>query len=201
MNSQLRPLVVIVVALGALAYLGGIAWAGIATLRSGHSELAIVPGYVTSLVTTIGAALATHFGALFGISQFTPGPGGPRARRGGTRDSAPSFFQVAQWARLPGEPGESSDTGQGRLPVRPSSPDAGGDIDTDPPNGAPPPRRLDGLQVAAAYLYLGSLVLALGFWVASGFSEEASEVIRNMSYSLIGVLAGVLAVALNVRRP
>ena len=55
------------------------------------------------------------------------------------------------------------------------------------------------LQVVAAYLYVFSLVAAVVFWGLDGFSGESAQVLSNMSFTLVGVLAGVLAVALNVR--
>jgi hypothetical protein len=154
--NQLRPLIVILVLLAALAYLGGIAWAGIASL--GTEAEPTIPEVVTQAITVIGGALATHFGAIFGISQFTTGK--PR--------SLSSAVNFNSWTRMPLRNGEKES-------------------------------RLSWLQVVAAYLYVFSLVAAVIFWGLDGFSGQSARVLSNMSFTLVGVLAGVLAVALNVR--
>lgn len=64
--NQLRPLVIVVVLLAAVAYIGGIIWAGVASLSSETKP--DVPEIVIQAITVIGGALATHFGAVFGIS-------------------------------------------------------------------------------------------------------------------------------------
>jgi len=156
--NQLRPLIIILVLLAALAYLGGIAWAGVASLRS-DSEPSI-PEVVTQAITVIGGALATHFGAIFGISQFTTGK--PR--------SISSAVNFTSWSKTPLRAGEKES-------------------------------RLSWLQVLAAYLYVFSLVAAVIFWGLDGFSGQSARVLSNMSFTLVGVLAGVLAVALNLGKP
>lgn len=156
--NQLRPLIIIVVLLAALSYLGGIAWAGFASLNS-ETEPSI-PEVVTQAITVIGGALATHFGAIFGISQFTTGK--PR--------SLSSAVNFNSWTRTPLRNGEKES-------------------------------RLSWLQVVAAYLYVFSLVAAVVFWGLDGFSKESAQVLSNMSFTLVGVLAGVLAVALNLGKP
>ena len=92
--NQLRPLIVILVLLAALAYLGGIAWAGIASLNSETAPG--IPEVVTQAITVIGGALATHFGAIFGISQFTTGK--PR--------SLSSAVNFNSWSKMPLRDGE-----------------------------------------------------------------------------------------------
>jgi hypothetical protein len=155
--KQLRPLILTIVALAAVAYLGGIAWAGIASL--GSDTMPKIPEVVTQAITVIGGALATHFGAIFGISQFT----------GGNPRPIPPVWNIQQWAKLPLRAGESQ-------------------------------QPLDWLQIAAAYLYVLSLLGAVVFWALDGFSSESAQVLSNMSFTFVGVLAGVLTIALNVKK-
>ncbi|HHS97696.1 MAG TPA: hypothetical protein ENK08_07325 [Chloroflexi bacterium] len=54
--------------------------------------------------------------------------------------------------------------------------------------------RLDQMAQVLAYLYLGCLVLGLIFWGATGFSPNAAGVLQNLSYTILGVFAGVVAV-------
>jgi phosphotransferase system glucose/maltose/N-acetylglucosamine-specific IIC component len=171
MNQQLRPLIRIIIFVGALLYVGGIFWAGIASLTHAGPTPPEIPQIVTQAITVIGAALATHFGALFGISQFT----------GGNPRPIPRFYQINSWARLPSRKVKVQ-TAQG-VRVREETPP------------------LDNVQVLAAYLYFGSLLLALIFWALDGFSNSTADVVRNMSYSLVGVVGGVVAVVLNVKKP
>ncbi len=53
---------------------------------------------------------------------------------------------------------------------------------------------LDQMAQILAYLYLGCLVLGLIFWGATGFSPNAASVLQNLSYTILGVFAGVVAV-------
>ena len=167
--TQLRPLILIVVFLGTIGYICGIIVAGIVTLTSsstkGPNEM--MPAFVTQVVTAIGATLATHFGAVFGISQFT----------GGNPRPIPNFFQIHIWARLPPRITLESVTVEKSI------------------------SRLDSVQVIAAYIYFFSLVLAAIFWGLNGFSDHSADIIKNMSVNLLGVMAGVIAVVLNVKKP
>lgn len=92
--KPLRPLVLSLLALAAAAYVGGIAWAGIASL--GSPDEPPLPEIVTYAITAIGGLLATHFGAALGISQFSGGTRGPDLR----------FWR---WARLPERAGAAAD--------------------------------------------------------------------------------------------
>jgi len=175
MSNQLRPLVVIIVLVGALLYIGGIVWGGVISLCANKESPANIPPFVSQAITAIGTALATHFGALFGISQFT----------GGNPRPIPKPHQVQIWATLPHRRRDL-----GALPLQ-----AGVESDDSSEH------RFDFYQIAAAYLYFASLILAGVFWAITGFSEYAADAIRNMSFALIGVIAGVIAVTLNVRRP
>lgn len=67
--KPLRPLILLIVGFAALAYIGGILWAGIASIKCPKVPVQI-PDLVTQAITSIGAVLATNFGALFGISRF-----------------------------------------------------------------------------------------------------------------------------------
>jgi hypothetical protein len=67
--KQTRPLILLIVGFATIAYIGGILWAGIASVTS--PTMPKIPELVTQAITAIGAVLATNFGALFGISQFT----------------------------------------------------------------------------------------------------------------------------------
>ena len=173
MASQLRPLVVVVVFLGALLYAGGIIWAGVASLRSAaEPEL---PDLITQAITAIGAALATHFGALFGISQFT----------GGNPRPIPSPLKIHSWATLPSRPKRKHE----EIPREALRAEEEAD------------HRFDKLQIAAAYFYLGSLILAAAFWAFDGgFSKDAAEALRTMSYSLLGVIVGIMTIVLNIKK-
>ena len=155
--NPLRPLVIFIVAVAALAYVGGIIYAGVVSLQSpGNPEL---PEVVTHAVTGIGGTLATHFGAIFGISQLsTSQPGNP-----------PSPLRVEAWASV--------------LPR----------LKDDPPI-------ISRIQVFAAYLYLISLFVGVLFWGLDKFSSESADILRNMSFTFVGVIVGVLAVVLNVRK-
>ena len=138
-----------------------ICWAGWASLNNPGPTPPQLPDIVTQAITVIGAAPATHFGALFGVSQFTS-----------RNHPSPSIFQIHEWACRPAQR-HTADTGAGDVIAL--------------------------AQVGAACLYFGSLVLALIFWALTGFSESCASVVRNMSYTLIGVTAGVIAVILNLR--
>jgi hypothetical protein len=156
--KALRPLILLIVAFAALAYVGGIIWAGIASISSPTPPN--IPELVTQTITGIGAVLATNFGALFGIAQFT----------GGNKGSNPNPKNVKNWLRLPVIPQKTE------ISI------------------------LDHLPVIAAYLYFFSLLIALLFWVIEGFSDQSAQVLKNMTSTLIGAAAGVLAVSLNVKR-
>ncbi len=154
--KQLRSLLLIIVGLAVLAYLGGITWAGVASLLSTTEPQ--LPDIVTQAITAIGALLATHFGAIFGISRFTAGSGERTSRLGA-------------WPRLP-------------------------------PRSNEPAPTFEWLQVGAAWVYVASLILAVAFWAFDGFSSSSARALISMSSTLIGVFAGVFAVALNVsKRP
>lgn len=56
------------------------------------------------------------------------------------------------------------------------------------------------LESAAAWSYIGSLVLAVGLWGWHDFEKTYAEAIRNLALTFPGIIAGVLAVAVNVRR-
>jgi len=158
--NQLRPLVIFIVVVAALAYIGGIIYAGIESLQSDTKPP--LPELVTQTITVIGGALATHFGAIFGISQLD----------GGSPRPIPSPLNVKAWAA-----------------VRPLRQDE------------PPQPTLNFLQVIAAYLYIVSLVGAVVFWLLDEFSSESADILRNMSFTFVGVIGGVVAVILNVRNP
>lgn len=152
MSPSLRILLLFMVALAFLCYLGGIVWTGIANFFDTVPE---VPEWVTYMVTGVGGALATHFGATFGLSQAA-------AQAQKTGKSQPK--------------------------------------DTEPPQasgGQEPPGRL---QIAAAWFYLFSLLLALGFWAADLFSPESAELLRSMTFTLGGLGIGAVSVALNLRQ-
>lgn len=177
MSHQLRPLVVLIVLFGSLFYIGAIIWAGVASLNAAKDNPAAIPEIVTYVITAIGTALATHFGALFGISQFT----------GGNPRPIPKPYHVNVWATLPR-----------RSVAQTGAPQAGEVLGIVT---SAPEHHFDGFQIAAAYVYFGSLVLAAVFWFMTGFSAFAAEVVRNMTFSLIGVIAGVMAIVLNVKKP
>jgi hypothetical protein len=54
-------------------------------------------------------------------------------------------------------------------------------------------------QTIAAWAYIASLVLALGFWAFSGFAASTATVIETLAKSILGLFGGALAVVLNVR--
>ncbi len=140
MDKQKQVLAIVILGLGAVLYVVAIVWAGIASLRHATGPDATLPlalpGFVEQVITVIGGALATHFGAWMGISL--------NRRR--------------SLASLRGIP------------------------------------TLDKMAQILAYLYLGCLVLGLIFWGATGFSPSAPVVLQNLSYTLLGVFAGVVAV-------
>lgn len=57
------------------------------------------------------------------------------------------------------------------------------------------------LQLAAAWAYVLSLVLALIMWGCNQFAPDTAEVVRNLALTLPGIAAGVLAIAVNVPAP
>jgi hypothetical protein len=68
--------------------------------------------------------------------------------------------------------------------------------------GATPTTRLSWMQTIAAWSYVASLCLALGFWMLDGpLSDQAAPVLQALSKSLIGLFIGALAVYLNVQPP
>ena len=74
MKTDLKPLFWIIIFIAAIGYIGGIIIAGI--LSIGSSTPPQIPQPVNVVITAIGSVLATNFGALLGISQFTkPDPG------------------------------------------------------------------------------------------------------------------------------
>lgn len=164
---NLRPVVLIIVAVGAVLYLAAIFVAGVQSLQQ-DAEPAI-PEVAVYLVTLIGAALATHFGAVFGISQFT----------GGNPRPIPGITQVSTWSVLPERKVDRVSTPDGEEQAK------GGQYER--------------LQQWAVYFYVFSLILALTFWILDGLSDSTSEIIRNMTWTFVGVIGGVVAIALNVR--
>lgn len=152
MNKTVRLLVPALLALAAVPYLGGVLWAGIASLQS-QSEPDL-PDVVSQAITAIGSVLAIHTGAAFGVSGFVEDS---RTRR------------ILDRARIP-----QHARGEMRSPT-------------------------EKIQVIAVVVYAVSLILAAVFWgLDDGFSPTSALVLRNMSYTLIGLLAGLLAVQLNV---
>jgi hypothetical protein len=143
--NALKPLTVILVLLAGLLYLGGLVWAGVASL--GSETTPTIPEAVTYVITIVGGVLATNFGAIYGISVLPDGTG--RARE----------LKITRIPKL----------------------------------------TADAIQVVAAWVYVLSLLAAVVFWTLDGFSPESAEVLRNMTFTCIGVLGGVLAVALNVK--
>jgi hypothetical protein len=157
--KNLRPLILLIVGFAAFAYIGGIIWAGVASILSPTGPK--IPELVTQTITGIGAVLATNFGALFGIAQFTSG----------NQVSNPNSRSIKKWMGLPQMSNE-----QNTVPF------------------------LDRLPIFAAYLYFISLIIALIFWIINGFSDQSAQVLKNMTSTLIGAAAGVLAVYLNVKK-
>lgn len=88
--KQLRPLILLIVGFTAIAYIGGILWAGIASIKCPKVPVQI-PDLVTQAITGIGAVLATNFGALFGISQFA----------NENRGNNPTLINIKKWYGLP----------------------------------------------------------------------------------------------------
>lgn len=58
------------------------------------------------------------------------------------------------------------------------------------------PFTLEGLANLIPWLYFASLVVALLFWFGTGFSEYAAKPLSDLSYTILGVIAGVAAVYL-----
>jgi len=60
------------------------------------------------------------------------------------------------------------------------------------------------LQVGAAYLYVLGLVIAFVCWALIRFSDKPEEVVStlpDLTKTLLGVVVGVLAIALGISRP
>ena len=55
---------------------------------------------------------------------------------------------------------------------------------------------LEGLPRLMAWIYFASLVIALVFWAVTDFSPYSGQALNDMSYTLLGVFAGVGAVYL-----
>ena len=53
---------------------------------------------------------------------------------------------------------------------------------------------LEKMGTVLAWLYPISLVLALIFWAVTGFSQYAAGSLQNLSYTILGVFAGIVAV-------
>lgn len=156
MNNQLRVIILILLAIAALAYLGGVAWAGIASLQT--DEVPEIPGIVTQAITVIGGVLATHTGAVFGIARYLNGASRPR----------PKIYNPMAWSVVPKR------------------------------EGVAPRQGLDVIQITAVVVYLLSLLAAVVFWGLDGFVDTSAEVLRNMSYTFVGLIGGLLAVQLNI---
>lgn len=158
--DQLRPLAIGLVFLAAAAYMGGIVWAGVESLQSPTEP--ILPEIVTNAVTAIGGALATHFGASFGLARFTGRSLSPDPIRP---------WHVRAWAAtLPQDRGTADELSASQW-----------------------------IQVGAAYLYVISLLMAAVFWGLDDlFSPNSAILLRNMTFTLVGVAVGVLTVTLNV---
>jgi uncharacterized membrane protein len=54
-------------------------------------------------------------------------------------------------------------------------------------------------QAIAAWAYVVSLVVAVGFWAYCRFSKNTALTIQNLAKSLLGLFGGALAVLLNVQ--
>jgi hypothetical protein len=143
-NSLITMLVLVLVALAALLFLGGIVSAGYWSLKSQPDNM---PAFLAQATTVIGGTLSTNLGAVLGLA-------------------------VAQSAR-----------GMVSLPSVPAL--------------ARP------LQIGAAWVYVGGLLLALAFWAWNKFSTEPDKVVStlpDLTKTLLGVVVGVLAIALGVSR-
>lgn len=156
MNDQLRVIILILLAIAAVAYLGGVAWAGIASLQT--DEVPEIPAIVTQAITVIGGVLATHTGAVFGIARYLSS---------NTR-LKPKVYNPVAWSVVPKR------------------------------EGVAPGMGLDMIQITAVVVYLVSLLAAVVFWGLDGFADTSAEVLRNMSYTFVGLIGGLLAVQLNV---
>lgn len=53
------------------------------------------------------------------------------------------------------------------------------------------------LESTAAWAYLASLIIAVALWGINGFNAKYVDAIRNLALTFPGVIAGVLAVAVN----
>ena len=108
----MKSLGIFLIVIGAMMYLTGVCWAGIASLLSDSPP--DLPMAITASITTFGGVLATHLGAVFGIARINGnrfltlrGPLGPSdrpARYSGLQRSAAWFYviclllAVAFWA-------------------------------------------------------------------------------------------------------
>lgn len=84
MNKSIAVLTGVLIGIGCLAYLAGVAWACVESWPS-HSGNYEMPHFVTDLVTSISAILATNLGAVLGIGATNPHS---------------SFAQTAAWNPL-----------------------------------------------------------------------------------------------------
>lgn len=148
--NWLKPLSIIAILLGAVMYLGGILWAGFASIKIPTPPQ--LPEVVTFVVKVIGGVLATNFGALFGITVLQ---NGGQITKGLTMDPR----SISKFSRT----------------------------------------KADWFQIIAAYVYFFSLLIALVFWFIDKFSAQSADMLKDMTFTLIGVIVGMLSVALNLK--
>ncbi|MGC9356275.1 MAG: hypothetical protein ACP5GX_00310 [Anaerolineae bacterium] len=55
---------------------------------------------------------------------------------------------------------------------------------------------VEGFSRLAAWLYAGSLLLAIVFWLLYGLKPYAATILRDLSYTFFGVVVGVITVFL-----
>jgi hypothetical protein len=171
-NDQYRPLIIAIVVLAAVFYLGGILWAGLASLFStpGHSPQ--IPDIVTNAITAIGTLLATYFGAVFGITEAS-------ATRVRGPSSAFRYLLPNRWAWDRVSPHRGRIRGEGRSAT---------------------PAYYKTIQTCAVYVYFLGLLVALAFLVVASLKGTVvADMLKNMVSALIGVIVGVLSLILNVK--
>lgn len=93
MREQLRPLIYFALLLGGVMFLGAIVWSGYLSIT--ESAKPTLPSGVSDVLTIIGGALATIFGATLGIAKFSDGTA--RAVRATTRTGF-TWPNVSLWA-------------------------------------------------------------------------------------------------------
>ena len=167
MTNSIKPLIFLLILLAAGLFTYGIFLAGINSLKGVHE----IPSFFSNAVIVISGVLSTNFGAVLGISLKPP-----------QLAPAASFMGLRPTGLSAKGPSNSQASVAGN--INPIEPDLS-----------------QKLQVIACWIYILGLLAGTVFYIialANGQKDEdIVPLITEISKTLMGVIVGVLGVALS----